>query len=364
MRNFLFFILTLLIFNSCSTELDVNADFRETPIMFALINQNDSINYIRLQRAFSNENGNALEIAKNFDSLYYDTTKVRVYLIEKDLQDNSVDTVDFLQAEYNQDKAPGDFAAPGQYVYKTDYSDFKQEGFEYEFVFENLETGLSASAKTDVVGCDRIISPVRYSCSTEEFIGGLRRNLDFNEDGSNNPLSFIELDGPENAAFFSLEAVVEYTVKYNDDSRELDTFNTANNVWTVISLDMDENVPSKSYGDNGSLPIGEKAFGTYLARVIDTSNDEEEGVLERALLSIQFTFYYYNESYENYLEVNGNFNPLSQTKPLYTNVQNGLGLVASRSIIVSPKLKISTVSNFTDTNYFRDWPELKFFFEE
>ncbi len=364
MRVYIILFLTIVLFNSCSTELDVNADYQETPILFGLINQSDSINYVRLQRAFSNQDGNALEIAKDFDSLYYDTTKVVLKLVEKDLQNGEEEIVDILVPEYNEDKAPGDFAAPGQYVYKTDFNSFQPEGYEYIFTFENKITGLVATAKTDVVGCERIIAPVRYSCTTGDFIGALRRNLDFNEDGSMNPLSFVEFDGPENAAFYALEAVVEYTVEYLEDNKDTDTFNTAVSPWSVITLDLDENVTGKSYGDNGSLPIGETSFGSYLARVIDTENDEAEGVRERALLSIQFTFYYYNESYENYLEVNGNFNPLSQTKPLYTNVQNGLGLIASRNILVTDKLRISTVSNFTDTNYFSRWPELKFFFEQ
>ncbi|MEQ8359908.1 MAG: hypothetical protein RH860_10510 [Cytophagales bacterium] len=364
MRVLVILILSIVLFSACSTDLDVNADFRETPIMFGLINQSDSINYIRLQKAYSNQDGNALEIAKNFDSLYYDTTKVKLTLLELDRQNGDTSEVDVLVPEYNEDKAPGDFAAPGQYVYKTDFNDFKPDGYEYIFKFENSESGLEATAVTDIIACERIVAPIRYTCRDFEFTGSLRRNLDFNEDGSMNPLSFLEFEGPDNAAFFSLEAVVEYTVEYEEDDRDRDTFSTKDNVWSVITLDLDENVPGKSYGSNGTIPIGETAFGSYLARVIDTENDEENGVISRALLNIQFTFYYYNESYENYLEVNGNFNPLSQTRPLYTNVDNGLGLIASRNILVTDKIPISVVSNFFNTNYFSSWPDLKFFFEE
>ncbi len=362
MRNLFISLLSLLIFNSCSTELDVNADFRETPIMFGLINQNDSINYVRLQKAFSNENGNALEIAKEFDSLYYDTTKIVFQLIEINLADDERDTVDILNPEYNLDKVPGIFAAPGQYVYKTTFSDWKESGYEYIFEFINKETGLVAFAKTDVVGCARILNPVRYQCNTQSFENSLRRNFDVNTDGSGETQSFIEFDGPTNAAYFSCEAIIEYTINY-EDGRE-DTLSTEPILWNVHVEDLDERVPGKPYGANGGIPIGKSAIGNYLTRAINTENDVSEGVLERALLNIQFFFYYYNTSYENYLEVNGNFNPLSQTKPLYTNVQNGLGLIASRSVLVTSKIRISTLANFEDSNYFRDYPDLKFFFDE
>ncbi|MEQ8560878.1 MAG: hypothetical protein RID18_05160, partial [Cytophagales bacterium] len=210
MRVLVILILSIVLFSACSTDLDVNADFRETPIMFGLINQSDSINYIRLQKAYSNQDGNALEIAKNFDSLYYDTTKVKLTLLELDRQNGDTSEVDVLVPEYNEDKAPGDFAAPGQYVYKTDFNDFKPDGYEYIFKFENSESGLEATAVTDIIACERIVAPIRYTCRDFEFTGSLRRNLDFNEDGSMNPLSFLEFEGPDNAAFFSLEAVVEY----------------------------------------------------------------------------------------------------------------------------------------------------------
>ena len=127
--------------------------------------------------------------------------------MELDRRDGDTIEVDVLVPEYNESKAPGDFAAPGQYVYKTDFNDFKPEGYDYIFKFENFESGLEASAVTDIIGCKPIDTPVRYRCSELKFDKVLRRDLDFNQDGSENPLSFVEFDGPENAAFFSLEAV-------------------------------------------------------------------------------------------------------------------------------------------------------------
>ena len=76
MRVLVILILSIVLFSACSTDLDVNADFRETPIMFGLINQSDSINYIRLQKAYSNEDGNALEIARIL--IRFITTQLRL----------------------------------------------------------------------------------------------------------------------------------------------------------------------------------------------------------------------------------------------------------------------------------------------
>lgn len=379
MRILLIVISAFFLFNSCSTELDVNADYRETPILFALFNQNADTNYVRLQKSFSNENSSALEIARNFDSLYYDTTQVKLELYEVSFDsDNGVfDSVrvDRLEPEYNTNKADGIFgpADGGQYVYRTDFKDWKLEGVEYILRFKNENTGLVATAKTDIVGCDVIQFPVGYQCpdmNNPGFREALGRNLDFDFDFRNNrERSFFEFQGPRNAAIFACEAIVEYTEDYIDDNKPRDTIATASGfaeqpgrVWQIITLDLDQDV-LREYGENELLVLGRKSFGNYLDRVIDVSNDEENGVLQRNLFSIQFRFYYYNTSYENYLEVNGNFNPLSQTKPLYTNVVNGLGLVASRNVLTSPKLKIGNPANFSDESegkYFQDWPQLKF----
>jgi hypothetical protein len=373
MRLLLLVLSALFILNSCSTDLDVNADYKETPIIFALINQNDSINYVRLQRSFSNENSSALEIARNFDSLFYDTTRVKLSLIEvRGAGDGTIDSteVDVLVPEYNTNKADGIFGPTNgaQYVYKTDFANWRTDGSQYIFKFENFETKLVATAKTDVVECASISNPVSYRCDEIAFGNALNRNIDYNFNlKQNSEVSFFEFQGPKNAAYFSCEAEVEFIQEYEEDSRQNDTINTGNiSRWQMLTLDLDENNLRK-YGESELLSVGRKNLGNYLQRVIDVSNDDSEGVLKRSLLNIRFYFYYYNASYENYLEVNGNFNPLSQTKPLYTNVVNGLGLVASRNVLVSPKLKLQDPSNFSEESagfYFEEWPQLKFPFLE
>lgn len=372
MRNTAIIIFAFLTFISCETDLDVNAEYRETPIMFALIDQADTINYVRLQKAFANENSNALEIAKNFDSLYYDTTKVTFELMEVKKGGTNADNDTAyirLVPEYNTNKVPGDFAAPGQYVYRLNYDfrDKRASDYTYTFLFTNKETQLVASAQTDIIECGFVRFPFRYECGDRGFVGELVRNLDEDIDPATMlPRSFFEFEGAENAAFFSAEAIIEYTEDYIVDDRDRDTFNIVTDLGKqalqLITLDLNEVTHPRRYGESETFPIGKTAVGSYLASSIPL--DENDIVESRGLLSIQFRFYYYNTSYENYLEVNGNFNPLSQTKPLYTNVQNGLGLVAARSILETPKFRINSISNFNDPAYFAQWPELKFPFQE
>ena len=65
----IFFLLILL--NSCNDKIDLIGDFQETAVVYGLLDQSDSIHYIRINRAFIGP-GNSLEFANIPDSNYFD----------------------------------------------------------------------------------------------------------------------------------------------------------------------------------------------------------------------------------------------------------------------------------------------------
>ena len=46
----------LILFSGCDNEVDINADWKETIVVYGLLNPNDSIQYIKVNKAFLNEN--------------------------------------------------------------------------------------------------------------------------------------------------------------------------------------------------------------------------------------------------------------------------------------------------------------------
>ena len=58
-------------FISCNDEIDLTADWKDIPIVYALINKDDAVHYLRLEKAFLDQNGNAFDAAQNIDSIYY-----------------------------------------------------------------------------------------------------------------------------------------------------------------------------------------------------------------------------------------------------------------------------------------------------
>lgn len=68
--SLLAFIGTL--FTSCSKEVDLIGDFKETAVVYGLLDKNDSVHMIKITRAFIGP-GNSLDIAQVADSSYFQT---------------------------------------------------------------------------------------------------------------------------------------------------------------------------------------------------------------------------------------------------------------------------------------------------
>ena len=59
---------------SCENDFEINADWKETIIIYGLLDPLDSVQEIKINKAFLNSVGSAYEVAQNPDSLYLDST--------------------------------------------------------------------------------------------------------------------------------------------------------------------------------------------------------------------------------------------------------------------------------------------------
>ena len=62
--------------SACSTEVNLEAEWKDIPIVYGFLNIQDTAHYVRVQKAFLEPGGDALEIAQNSDSIYYDEVTV------------------------------------------------------------------------------------------------------------------------------------------------------------------------------------------------------------------------------------------------------------------------------------------------
>src|SRR5215471_8050523 len=56
---------------SCSTDFNVTTSWKDIGIIYGLLDQTDTAQYIKVMKAYLDPNTSALTIAKNPDSIYY-----------------------------------------------------------------------------------------------------------------------------------------------------------------------------------------------------------------------------------------------------------------------------------------------------
>lgn len=82
----IFFSLTIFsLVISCETDFDVHAEWKDHTVLYSLLDPTDSIHYVKVYKVFLGPE-NALEMAQEIDSIYYNPESISVALI--DLQTN------------------------------------------------------------------------------------------------------------------------------------------------------------------------------------------------------------------------------------------------------------------------------------
>ena len=138
----------ILLFSDCDDSFVVNADWKDITIIYGLLNTNDSINYIKINKAFLNENTNAIELAKIVDSIYY---KDSITVLLEEWNGPLLVRNIYLTKEYDTTKDSGIFAYPGQYLYRTPVIKLNIN-YLYKLLVKNPQTGKEIRSETTLVG--------------------------------------------------------------------------------------------------------------------------------------------------------------------------------------------------------------------
>ena len=162
--KYIHFILILscliFIFNSCSTKVDLYAEYKDVPIVYAMLNPRTDTNYVRITRAFCGTNDdpiNAKEVALIADSSNY-PGKLDARIIELKCTHGSyyepTGRVIALDTITLHDKEAGVFYSPDQIFYYTTEPFNTGEGrikYKYRLVVVKPD-GDSLTAQTNIVG--------------------------------------------------------------------------------------------------------------------------------------------------------------------------------------------------------------------
>ena len=147
--NFFLFSLVIL-FSACSTDLAVIGNYKETLVVYGLLDQSQLKQYIKINKAFLGE-GNSFEYAQIKDSSQFvNSLSVVLKRIKNGVE---IDSYNF-SPDNTIEKNPGVFYAPEQsnaiYSFETPAGTLNVDS-DYKLIVKNNQSGKEISAQTALV---------------------------------------------------------------------------------------------------------------------------------------------------------------------------------------------------------------------
>jgi hypothetical protein len=283
---------------SCKNELNINAKWKETIVVYGMLDCNDSVQYLRIGRAFLNTVSGAIDAAKNSDSLFLDSASVILYSTDNSFRDT-------LRRVWNMPKDSGLFANDKNPLYKAITRGAKalDPAKRYRIEVVSAATGKRVWAETNMVGKATIFAPFR----------------DSNSNFSVTPEYFtISLKPGTGSYAYDAKLRVTYQEFPKSDTNKKVT-KTAE--WNVLT-----NATALGTG-NMIYKIPRLALLQFLGASISRDSNYYHR-LKFANLNI----YGGNQILTDYISVNEPSIGIVQKQAEYSNINGGVGLFASRCI--------------------------------
>ena len=300
-KLFGFLLLVSLGFGGCENDLEVNGEWKETMVVFGLLNGQEQEHYIKISKAFLGE-GNAFKYASIYDSIYYKPDQLEVKIDE--FLNGDLSKSYSLEADSSLFKEPGTFSNPGQLVYrfKSGPSNLNPEA-EYRLSIKNKKSQQVITGKTKVFG-----------------------NLSFEMPGTSldvlpNQKLTARWKSVKDGALY--EALVRFTF------REVYEKNPQDTLKKYVEFNLGRlNLDFKQALQPLSLQLD--CINIYRTLGNELGKFDPQNPVTRLADSLLLRVNVVDEDLQTYLSVNQPSNTLAQERPEFSNVQNGIGLFASR----------------------------------
>ncbi len=313
----------LALFTACSEDFQIGAPYKLITVGYGLMNTDDTAHYIRIQKAYYDENGSAIDLAAISDSSFYAPNTITVTL--REMTGNIISYNEVLQrVDLNQEgykKDSGVFFNKPNYAYKTKHYLNPDPGIRYRLVIENAVSGEKDSAETAVIASNFVVFEF-YQGTTISF-PATREDNKFN----------LNVKVPDNAQFF--EGIIRFHW-VNKAASGVQTDDSTD--WTFAAL------PRQEAKDGVVLSVLQRSFYSFLREAVGAA---PSGVI-RYMDSADLIVMAGSNDFYTFRQINGAQGGLTadQIKPTYTNWKgtNVYGLFAARSMRMQRKVPIDDLS--------------------
>jgi hypothetical protein len=304
-------LLLLPVLFACDKTLNVNAEWKDVTVVYALLDQTEDTTYIKITKAFLGE-GDALMFAKIPDSSNY-PDKLEVRLDEFSgaalIKSYPCDTVTL------HTKQAGDsiFYYPDQMMYYTTAK--LNENYMYKLYIKNKQTGKEITSQTGLLHDFEVLRPQ----SIASFPPGKSFEVKWEPAKNGKRYQLV-------IRFFYQEAL-----KTNADSLYVKSVD-----WLVFNNIRPIDVSSTQPFD---LYLPGDAFYSVVGSKIEINPN-----VTRAAYRCSFIFTVAAPELNTYMEVTEPSISLVQERPAYTNIVNGIGLFSARFMKSVDSLYVSQIT--------------------
>ena len=296
-KNLLFLILPLLF--SCETDFDVNANWKDVTIVYGLIDPNNEDQLIKINKAYLGQ-GDAIQMASISDSTNYAPSNliVKIHRVREQVF-NTYDTLStVVLTDTVLDKDDGLFSTDDNIIYTFKKpSSFYNTNSIYVLEILNLSSGQKVTSETEIINSFSFES-LNPSFEWGLYNGELADSLRFRTKN-------IEWQNSKNGVIYQLDILINYLES-----------------GTVNSLSWSQPIVEYSSG-NMSLKIKGDQFFQFLENNLDNNTTKQ-------FLNLDLVMTIGAQDLKTYIDVNQPFSGIVQERPVFSNIDNGVGLFSSR----------------------------------
>ncbi len=302
---FLLFGITLFT-NSCDNSVDLTADFKDIPVVYGILSQQDTFHYIKIERAFLGGDGdNALDIAQIPDSIYYDNLDVQIEHVNTG-EIYPLTPID--GSTVGLDREDGIFASDPNTLYTfTLNGDEMNDGDEFMLRINRGDNQPEITASTEIIGSFDFTSPTQEGA-----------NINIKYTGFS-----LTWKKKTSTAFYDVKMLFNYL---EEDPDNIGNFESKTLEWP-IATSLDANV-------SNSTVFSLTFEGEELYRFLGAELDDNGGA-DRIFVSLDFVVEAGGQALFDYINI-GQANTgitSSQLIPTYTNLSEGFGVFSSRTTV-------------------------------
>ena len=341
-RKTLLVLSSIALFASCDNDLQIIADWKDIPVVYGILNAEDSVHYIKLNKAFLGR-GDVMMMAQAFDSLHYAGEDVGLRLLEQEYglipSQNGEGWLTLNEIELEPtdefEKPEGAFSSPTQIIYKSSAQINTQALYSAQ-VYRKSNDTLIAFTKNPIA----ILSAVKLT----------RPN-------SFSPLTITANGYVPKVEWKSVSGGDMYELSMNFNYMEFPVSGDSDTLYKSIEFNFQSRLSSNSDGgEKMSHSIDFHQFLNFIA-----SNIPEDPTVRRLVVGtipaqvasgfaithacLEFELLAAGEDLSTYLVLNQNSSSLVLERPEYSNIENGIGILSSRTFDIVENVKITNSSN-------------------